>query len=431
MPFSGSGFAGNFISGFQGDAAQQREHNQREAERQQQREDSVFSALANSEDPDVRAAAVTGLLTGNHPAGYLNKFFGKMQEHPAYAQIKQLVSTGHQPFLSGSEQREKDTAGQVSGGITGAVSGLTKTGEAQPGDKRRVAMARAGAALPGNKPLQHGTIYHADGTSELGSYDPNGGNYYNADGAFVDDAVRFSASGAVASAGSTSAGGTWAQMTGADFKRQFPNMNAGSVKDDDYVRVRVGANGQPVGSPVISQGPSSNLSHYSFFPTATGIGSGITSGKGAGTVTETAAGGAGVQHAEPPATEAAQYRADVDQILRIHPVPKAVGFFKVTPAQQKAWQDAVDQEAKTRGYASWADLQARAGGASRATGAATPPPPSAPSVAPPAGPQGAAGPPGASAPNAPKKGDRVGSGPAPTAAVPDVGNPLDPFGILH
>lgn len=416
-------FLGDLVGGYNQNLDQQRQTNQRAAELQATRDNAIFEALANSDDDDVRAAAVTGLLTQNHPAGFLGKFFQKVGEHPAYQTIKGLVAQGHQPMLGATEEKRREVEATRSGGITGAVSGAT---QAVPGisedDKRRIAMGAAGAAVPTRQP-QRGTLKLLDGSTAAGYFDVENKAYYDDNGQQRTDVAAFSPSGSFG-AGAGGGSGNLVKVTAADFARQFPNRPLPpGLKPEDLLQYKVDAQGNPMGQPVITKAPTGGGESFQPVYTPGGI---QRFGNKSGAVSE-APGGGGVQRPEAPAVGASAVRQIQDAILRLHPAPKGlIAGSPASPRQQAAWQAAVDAEAVKYGYGSFAALQQAIGSATGAVGAAVPQPP-------PAAPGGQPGsPPGAFQGPAPKKGQRVGDGPPPAAALPGAGsNPADPFDILH
>ena len=121
MPFM-SALLGDFLGGpggFNETSEGIRKSNQRDAEAERERESKVLEHLANSDDPEIRAAAVTGMLTRGGKSTGLDKWFGKQQQHPAFPIISSLVGAGHQPFASPEEKTKRETRGRVSGELEG------------------------------------------------------------------------------------------------------------------------------------------------------------------------------------------------------------------------------------------------------------------------------------------------------------------------
>lgn len=116
-------YLGDVVQGFTGGMNSIRAERTRQAELQAARDEKIFTALANSDDPDIRAAAVTGLLSGNPPARGLDKWFGTTSTHPGYEQIKTLIGQGKQPFMDPAAREEKVTAARTRGSEYGRVSG--------------------------------------------------------------------------------------------------------------------------------------------------------------------------------------------------------------------------------------------------------------------------------------------------------------------
>lgn len=374
MPFGPSSFIGDLTGGFNTESGRVREENTRRAELDAARDEKLFTALANADDDEIRAAAVTGLLTGNHPARGFDKFFGKVGTHPAYDQIKGLVGQGRQAFLGATERARRTAEVTRSGNISGAFSGLDESGVIMtPEQRTRAGMGMVGGAQPVQK-MVRGTLVFTDGTSAAGFADEVNGIYQDDDGNQRRDIARFVPSGNLTSGGgSPTAGGAWNKMTAGQYKQQFGESPLlANVPDGTLVQVRVGPDGKAKGDPVLTQGPPAS---FSFIPTPEGI---FAGNNRAGSV-RMAGGGAGVQRPATPAANVNALRAAEQSILRLHPQPKPIHpAIPVSAKDMAIWRAVVDAEAVKYGYQDFADLQAQIGTAVQGVGVATPQPPPAP-----------------------------------------------------
>lgn len=348
------GHLGDFVGGFQDESSRIRTENQRSADRDQARSDSLFHALANSDDPDIRAAAVTGLLTGDHPATGMGKWFGKVSGHPAYEQIKGLVADGHQPFMDPTKRHAAEKSADLDAAIATAEGHGVSLSAA---DKRRMTMSAVGAAPPRGFASQPGTITHTDGTTEAGSFDPDTGQHYDQYGSVSDDVVSFTYHGQRGT-GSPSTGGKW-------------NVVKDATSPTGWTSVHIDAAGKELGRQVGVPPPASTLP--SFVPAP-------QPGYGFNTKTNKyeASGGEPGAAAKPEtsAQSAESLRAIEARIVQMHPAPKASQFIPVTKEAEAQHREQLDVEAKNYGYADFTALQeaiAKAtGGVSNAV--ATPPP---------------------------------------------------------
>lgn len=393
---AGFGTFGSFLGGFNQETSRIRQENQLEDQRRQQRQDAIFNALANSDDPDVRAAAVTGLLTGDHPGGWFDKFLGKHQSHPAYEQIKELVANGHQPFLSEEEKTLRHARGQAQGSEQGRVGGALQalyegTGEWPDADTAKqltMGSMNVGRASTAQRPDQRGVVdvVGEDGQRRSGVavVSRNGVLYEQGsdeNGQPILTPIKGQASNwRTQAAAPPRAGGSvpttkWTPGVVADVGQVPGRRSPGGWRHG------IKPNGEEVWEPANLAPPT-----FSYIPTTEGIMVGNNRAPG---VTP-APGGANLQAPTTPSTAASSTRALVDQILRMHPAPK--GMFGAQPSarDQAAWQAGVDAEAKRMGYESFAALQAQVGAATQtvtgtvpsagagAVPTRTPPPPTPP-----------------------------------------------------
>lgn len=354
------GHLGDVVGGFNDESNRIRQNNQQQADRDQQRSDKVFDALANSDDPDIRAAAVTGLLTGQHPADGMSKWFGKVQQHPAFDQIKSLVADGHQPFMDPTQRKAKEKSAEIDSAISVAhTHGVDLT----QADQRRMVMSSVGAAPPRVVSRQSGTIKFADGHEEPGSFDPETSTYYDQTDQPVYDAQGFTYHGRVGGTGSPSTGGKWTTV-------QDKNSPTG------FSSVHVDATGKEMARTTGVPAPASSQDSFAPAPqpgyvlnTKKGTYQAASGEPGAAAKTET------------PSQNAEALRAIEGRILQMHPPPKASQFVPVTPQAQQQHRADLDAEAKNYGYADYGALQKAIADATGGVGAAVATPPPAPPVA--------------------------------------------------
>lgn len=362
MSFLGS--LGEVVGGFNEESGKIRQENQRRSEMDQARSDKVFDALANADDPDIRAAAVTGLLTGSHPAKGLDKWFGKMSEHPAYEQIKGLVSEGHQPFMNPADRKAAEKASE----LDAAVKFTDAHGaHLEPPQVSRMAMGMVGAAPPRTAPRQAGTITFSDGHEEPGSFEQETGIHYDQAGEPVYDAKGFRRNTGSGTGGSPSTGGKWTTEKDA-------NSSTG------WSSVHRDAAGKELGRAGNVAAPASTVPSYAAAPqpgyvldTKSGryVPAGGEPGAGAKPETET-------QSAE-------ALRGIESRIMAMHPAPKATQFLPVTPEAEAQHRAALDAEAKNYHYDNFAALQADIAQATSGVSAAVATPPPTPPVPQPGG----------------------------------------------
>lgn len=387
MPFA----TGDFTSGFNEETTAIRQENTRRAEVQAARDLKIFEALANADDPDVRAAAVTGLLTNNHPARGLDKFFEKSGTHPAYETIRNLVADEkhlNQAFPGETEAIKRRGVAEGEAKTDVFMSGAKRAG-LTPEQTTSAFMAMHGAA-PRSQNAQRGTLKFNDGTTSAGYFDPVTRQYFDDNGQMRNDVAAFSASGAFGGTSSQYAGSFMSKTTAKDWMRQFPGIPLPpGTKPDDILQFRVdGSTGKPIGTPIVTVAPAGPQPNFTAVYTPGGI-------QGFNTKTNTlmpTRGGDSTTRASTP-DQSLQAARDVEaSILRLHPQPKQVGMLPPDPRDVEAWRLAVDEEAKKYGYANFAEVQAAVGAAGRGVSATTPPPPSpgGASAAPPAAPGGPA-----------------------------------------
>ncbi len=349
MGFPPSAFGGDFLGGFTGESDNIRKSNEQKQAQIDQRNSKVFETLANSDDPDIRAAAVTGLLTGNHPSKGMDKWFSKVQDHPIYDTIKGLVSEGHEPFMDPAKRHATELGNDID-----AKVGAVKRSGMNPEDQRRATLGVFGAPPPRPLPLQPGTIHLKGGGDAGGFFDPAEGVYYDSNYQPVE-AAGFTRNGT--GAGSPSAGHT---------SKTVPDKNSPT----GYSTVRYNDKLEEIGRALGATPPGGP---ETFSPVNTPGGIAQFGNRGSGV--SPAKGGAGVSRAEPATADLNALREVESSILRLHPQPKAIFTGgQVSPEKQQAWRAAVDAEAKNYGYDDFQSLQQALGGAAGGVDAATPPP---------------------------------------------------------
>lgn len=355
----GSGFGatsvGGLVGGFNDESSKIRQANAQQAEQEAQRNNKVFDALANTDDPEIRAAAVTGLLTGNHPADALGKWFGKVADHPAYQQIHSLINEGHQPFMNPTDRKAAELDSEIKG-VSKTAAGLGAP--LSPEDTRRLILAKSGGPPPRPMMRQYGTILHNDGTSEAGSFDPNDNQYYDQYGSPANEMKEFRHGGLAAD--HPASGGNWSTI-------QDKNSPTG------WSKVHVDAAGKELGREQGASAPSPE----SFSPVVT-PGGVQKFGNKSGTVSP-AKGGEGVGHAEPASaalTSAKEVEASVLKAAGPRPTPLAPGL-SVNPQKLAAWQAEADKAAQRYGYKNYEEVQQKVGETGRGVQSSvvgTPPP---------------------------------------------------------
>lgn len=371
--YTGLGAFGDFVGGFTDRSDQMRKESQDEQAKIDARAEKVFTLLANSDDPDIRASAVTGLLSGDHPAKGMDKWFGKVRTHPMYDTISGLVNEGHKPFMNPADRPGAEAASglrQRMGVVRSPDSGLDK-----PSQDRAV-LGMVGAPPPRPQPYQYGTltIKKADGTTEEvgGSFDPGAGLYYDDDGNYRSDVSGFRRT--------TGSQGASGHGTKVMVDKNSPTGYSYVRFDDTMKEI-----GRTAGAPA----PGSATESQTPVQTPTGI---LAFGNKSGTL-KPAKGGEGVTAPAPPGTNVNALRENEASILRLHPQPKPLfAGGTVSPDKMNAWRAAVDAEAVKYGYTNFEDLQGKIGAATQDVGGrvAQPPPDPAATAAPGAPPPAAA-----------------------------------------
>lgn len=369
--YGGSSISG-FVRGLTGSLDEQRRNNQAEAERQQARQDSIFNALANADDPDVRAAAVTGLLTGTHPASFFDKFMGKTQTHPAFEQIKGLVANGHQPFMDPSERTRLNTRAQTLGQMQGKTQGITDYAHEaglSPDDTNELVRGSMGAARKSASALQGKPmmIKRADGSEVPGQFYE--GQLYDTNWNPIDDAESMRLVGTKAGGAGAGAGKPpeikWVPGAVAD-TGQFPGE-----KSPGGWRVGTRFDVDPETGEMkevqVHQPAQQTPPSYTYVQTPNGVFAGSNRNPSLRPVP----GGENLGPPTAPATNAAALRTLEQGILKTRPAKNIMGG-PPNARDLAAWQKQADTQAQTYGFSNFAELQAAVGAATQAVGQAVP-----------------------------------------------------------
>lgn len=415
MAFGMAQGMGDFLGSYNKESNLIRQENDKKNSDDAAIEQKALEHLANADDPRIRSAAVTAMLTPKKmgQGGALAKWFGQQTSHPVFDQVHQLINGGGadpttgqpqepvQPFMSIEDKTAATSAGTITGRLRGANAGYQEvTGENLPDeDIRRGALGALGAPPSRPQPLQYGTITQADGTTVAGTYDPTSGEYTDSDGNYISGAKSFSRTNSGA-AGNPNAGSKW--VTQPDGKGGF-------------VQVHVDAHGKPISDAVSTVGP--NAPPNQIFQTPTGF-QGVAPGRAGGAPPQVidVQGGNIPTKPEPQSVsfDALQkIAADVEKRAQ-----GSVAHFGGLPPDQKELQAARDREAQTSGFPNYKALQDQINAGQRAISSATQAPPAG--IEPAAGGGaggGAAGGPG-SAPRGSTKPAETKPGGKPRAAVP-------------
>lgn len=135
-----AGLAKAFGEGLQG----VHQENARKAEIQDAQENAVLQHLTTSDDPEIAASAVTGLMAKaqGKPSKGLGRFFQDTKAHPAFATIQQLMQAGRPQQVQVPGQAQT-----VPAEPQGPPQGAT------PGASGSMAMPAKAAVEPGAQPL--------------------------------------------------------------------------------------------------------------------------------------------------------------------------------------------------------------------------------------------------------------------------------------
>lgn len=162
MPFF-SGFARSIGNNL----AQTRQENQRQAEAQADRENRVLQTLSQSDDPEIAAHGIAGLMdqTLQRPKKGLRGWLGEMAGNPALPKIRDLVTQGRQVVPHEPPLTFGDEGGAGGAGGSGAPGGIGAA--ATPPPKGGAAQVAGGATEPGAAPLSMAAV-ESGGIGPLG-----------------------------------------------------------------------------------------------------------------------------------------------------------------------------------------------------------------------------------------------------------------------
>lgn len=398
------GFAqgmGDFLGDFNDESNKIRQTNEKKASDDAAIEQRALEHLANADDPQIRAAAVTAMLTPKKAGsgGALSKWFGQQRDHPVFDQVHQLVNGGNgqapvQPFLSPEAKADAEGRGRETGRLGGANQAYSDiTGTNLPDeDLRRMAMGSVGAPpsrLTGSKP---GIVTLEDGTQVAGSFDPTTQMYSDSDGSILSGVKSWQPNGPRA-AGNPNPGATWTTV---------PDHNSPT----GYSKVHLDATGKelgraPTGAP---QAPPNQI-----FQTPGGF-TGVAPGRAGGAPPRMVdvQGGNTPSKTENPSVSFDALRNIMNDVE--HRAQASIfkpGGIPPEPAEINA---ARDREAQTAGFNSYKDLAAQVKAGQQAIDSA---------VQKPGASGGAAAAPGAPAPaRSPATKPGAPAGPKKTTAVP-------------
>jgi len=135
------------ISGYSGRRDEHLDRQLRLAEQQNQRESRIYEALINSPDPEIKSAAITGLLTSTQAPKKRKGFagwMGEMEANPAYAHIQELINTPTQTST------EEPTGFGLPSRQTVGISDLPPSGK--PGSPGSLALPETSPTQVGSPP---------------------------------------------------------------------------------------------------------------------------------------------------------------------------------------------------------------------------------------------------------------------------------------
>lgn len=150
------GWLSGMLEGYQSRTAETRAANQAEDERNQQHEQSIFSALLQSPDPETKRLAIAGILHSGDPRqrqSGLRGWVGQMKSSPYMGMIQALS-----PDVTTEEPNAAPPADVEKGAKAGLAGTYPTTPAPTGGTQLPTAPAKAGgAALPTTGPTQVGS----------------------------------------------------------------------------------------------------------------------------------------------------------------------------------------------------------------------------------------------------------------------------------
>jgi hypothetical protein len=232
----------DMLGGYLSETEKIRAENDKKNQEQQQVEQVALQHLMTSDDPRVKAAAITAWLQPRKAGpGVLAKWYGAQEGHPAFQQVQTILGQGT-PGMAPWLTPEQKTAAEYRGARTGQAEGIFNEYEKRTGGPppqpfvENVLRAMSGAAQRAIA-LQPGVIGRrgADGkiVYENGFFDASTGEYYDSTYTPVYDGVDFRKTG-IHDAGSQNI--QWKQRT--DGKYDVMNKTTGQVMattDQPYV----------------------------------------------------------------------------------------------------------------------------------------------------------------------------------------------------
>jgi hypothetical protein len=204
------------LGGYMEETGRIRDENERRNQQQLDLEKTALQHLMTSDDPGVKAAAITAWLQPRKAGpGPLAKWFGQQQASPAFQQVQTILGpAGKAPWLTVKEREQQQTAGQMSGRLGGAFDTYTQQ-IGQPPPKEYVEQTIRGALGAPERTAfaQPGTLVYEDQLEgqprfESGSFDPGAApaeRYYTRAGAAPTRPFRWVTSGQERS----QSGGRW------------------------------------------------------------------------------------------------------------------------------------------------------------------------------------------------------------------------------
>lgn len=174
------GYIEGLLGGFTGRKSEVEKENIRQSELASQRETAILSHLMTSDDPEIRSAAVTGLLDSASPKkrkGGLAGWMGEMQANPSFGRIRTLMNTPVQDTQPGLPSRQTQggmaTPPGLEGGLGGGIvsredgirigdaiqrekAGQSATPQTQIANPQEAAAQEPSAAMPAQSPVTGG-----------------------------------------------------------------------------------------------------------------------------------------------------------------------------------------------------------------------------------------------------------------------------------
>lgn len=360
MPLGLATGVGNFLGDFNDESGKIRAANEKKAGEDAQIEQRALEHLANADDPQIRAAAVTAMLTPKKAGGGsgLMKWFGQQRDHPVFDQVHTLMGGGTQPFLSEEDKAAGVASGRERGRLEGANTGYKNvTGEdLDPETFARMAQGSVGAPPARAVAAKVGTFTVPDPNDATGQktitvagHVDSQGNFIDSGGNYRDDVISFSPT--THAPPNPNTGGSWVTKPDPAHPGQF-------------VKYHVDAQGKQISEAVPTVGP--NAPPDVPFQTPEGL---VFANPRTHQVTPQA-GGPAVAKAEPPAT---QYNALREREKDIETRARArVAKLGPLPQDQQKLTAARDEEAKAAGFQNWADLQQQITAAQQGVAGAVP-----------------------------------------------------------